>query len=253
MTPNRSTAVMQRRVEAADSLEDYPSPPWATRALCEKLIDHGEALHLQHVWEPACKRGFMARPLGEYFDHVHATDVTDYGYPDQDGTADFLIDWGQDAPDVDWVITNPPFRLAADFVRQGLKVARRGVAVFVRTAFVEGQGRYHSLFRPTPEWLFLPFVERVPLWRGVLLDPDVPINTWSDRTQTVEVRKPSTATAYAWLVWTVDPPAVTVMERIGPCRARLTRPGDYPPLPEHMRADPALPLLGNPETDEVDF
>jgi hypothetical protein len=30
---------MQRRHEAHDSLDDFPTPPWATRALCERLVD----------------------------------------------------------------------------------------------------------------------------------------------------------------------------------------------------------------------
>ncbi len=105
MSQNRSAAVMQQRHEALDSLDDFPTPPWATRALCEQLVARGHPLHLQHVWEPACNRMHMVRPLGEYFDRVHATDVHDYGDPRQDGVIDFLIDWGADAPDVDWVIT----------------------------------------------------------------------------------------------------------------------------------------------------
>lgn len=241
MAQNVSAAVMQQRAEAPDSLDDFPTPPWATRALCEQLQEMGEPLHLQHAWEPACNRGYMARPLTEYFDQVHATDVHDYGYFAQNGVADFLIDWAGDAPDVDWVITNPPFRLAADFIAQGLRMARRGVAVFVRSAFVEGQGRYETLFRDRPEHLFLPFVERVALWKGVLLDPEVPI--WDARTRAM--KKPTTATSYCWLVWLRDPPEVTgFVRRIPPCRARLTRPGDYPAVPAHL-CRPAGGLLAD--------
>ena len=37
MTQNRSSAVMQQRKEPHDSLDDFPTPPWATRALCEVI------------------------------------------------------------------------------------------------------------------------------------------------------------------------------------------------------------------------
>ncbi|ETX26554.1 hypothetical protein, partial [Roseivivax isoporae] len=141
MSANRSSAVMAQRHEAHDSLDDFPTPPWATRSLLRFLKEQGEPLHLQHAWEPACNRGHMARVLAEAFDQVHATDVHDYGWPGQDGTADFLIDWGQDVPNVEWIITNPPFRLGATFILQALKLARRGVAVLVRTSFVEGAER----------------------------------------------------------------------------------------------------------------
>ncbi len=253
MAGNTSAAVRQQRHEAPDSLDDFPTPPWATRALCEKLVGHGEPLHLQHVWEPACNRGYMARPLGEFFDHVYATDVRDYGYPAADGVADFLVDWGQDVPDVDWVITNPPFRLAADFIRQGLRIARRGVAVFVRMSFVEGQDRYETLFRGAPERFVMPFVERVALWKGVLLDPDVPVYTWNDRTQQPVVRKPTSATSYAWLVWVQGHNGLPVLDRVAPCRKRLTRPGDYPELPPEMRVPDGGAPLFDAEPGEIDF
>ena len=235
MIQNRSSAVMQQRVEATDSLDDFPTPPWATRALCRALIARGEPLDELHAWEPACNRGYMALPLGEYFGRVHATDVADYGYPAQDGVADFLIDWSQDAPDIDWVITNPPFRLADDFIRQGLRYARRGVAVFVRSAFLEGQERYETLFRDRPEDIFLPFVERVVLWSGVLLDPDVPV--WQPRKngKPGKLSKPTSATAYCWMVFLKDRLPCGQVQRIPPCRRELTRPGDYPPLPNHLR------------------
>jgi hypothetical protein len=39
VSQNRSSAVMQQRSEPHDSLDDFPTPPWATRALCEFLRD----------------------------------------------------------------------------------------------------------------------------------------------------------------------------------------------------------------------
>jgi hypothetical protein len=225
---------MQQRAEPPDALDDFPTPPWATRALMRFLASRNEPLHMQHVWEPACNRGQMARVLAEEFDNVHATDVHDYGWPGQSGVADFLIDWGQDSPDVDWIITNPPFRLAAEFITHGLNIARHGVAVLVRTSFIEGQARYEALFRGRPETFVLPFVERVVMWRGVLLDPDVPV--W--RNEPGRLEKPTSATSYAWLVWRFDAPGhlppVTELHRIAPCRHELSRARDYPPLPDHL-------------------
>ncbi|WP_198654756.1 class I SAM-dependent methyltransferase [Albibacillus kandeliae] len=230
---------MQQRSEAPDSVDDFPTPPWATRALCEQLKAEGRPLDLQHVWEPACNRGYMAKPLGEYFDLVHATDVADYGYSAQDGVADFLIDWDADAPDVDWVITNPPFRLAQQFILQALRYARVGVAVLVRTAFVEGGERYEGLFRDRPEDIFMPFVERVVMWRGVLLDPDVPI--WNEKRR--KMAKPTSATSYCWMVFFKDRLEFPRLQRIAPCRKKLTRPGDYPALPERFWKPSAPDLL----------
>ena len=83
----------------------------------------------------------------------------------------------------DWVITNPPFNLAEDFVVRALTVARQGVAILARTVFIESVGRYERLFEPSPPAIFAQFVERVPMVRGRL------------------DQKASTATGYAWFVW----------------------------------------------------
>ena len=55
----------------------------------------------------------MARPLREYFGTVKASDIFAYGHG---AVADFLAT-PLEASSVDWIITNPPFRLAEDFIR----------------------------------------------------------------------------------------------------------------------------------------
>jgi hypothetical protein len=74
MKQNTSHAVMAQRGEPRDSLDDFPTPPWATRALCEKLIGAGHDLTGMSEWEPARGQGYMARPLAEYFGTVYASD-----------------------------------------------------------------------------------------------------------------------------------------------------------------------------------
>jgi hypothetical protein len=56
MVQNRSHAVMAQRVEAQDSRDDFPTPPWATRALCEHIILSKGDLAIQSCLEPACVR-----------------------------------------------------------------------------------------------------------------------------------------------------------------------------------------------------
>ena len=197
MTQNRSTAVMQRRTEPHDSLDYFPTPPWAVRALCEWLRDEQqEPLGDQVCWEPACGELHMVRPLREYFGAVRASDV--FRYHEDHAICDFPTVGASHAP-VDWVITNPPFRLATDFVQTGLKVARRGVAMLVRSAFIEGVTRNRTLFSVLPPAFMLQFEERVVMLRGRVIrkgQPD-PFNLDTSG----EPRPASSATAYCWLVW----------------------------------------------------
>lgn len=197
---NTSTAVMQRRIEPHHSLDDFPTPPWATRALCERLSFRPPLT----CREPAANRGHMVRPLAEYFGAVEAADICDYGagYPVQD----YLF--GPRPPMVDWTITNPPFRLAQEFIERAHQTSARGVAVILRSAFLEGGGRYRELFSINPPSLILQFAERVVMHKGTLS------------------AKGSTATAYCWLVWQKGVSG-TEFDWIGPCRRRLERASDY--------------------------
>ena len=246
---NTSSAVMNQRHEPHDSLDDFPTPPWATRAICEKLKALGYNLPEMSAWDPCCNRGYMVEPMVEYFGSVFASDVHDYGYPKMDAQADFLMPWGNDAPDVDFIFMNFPFRLGLEFILQGLKLARVGVAVFARANFIEGQERYTELFSQTPEAYFLPFVERVVLWKGVLLDPDVKIAKWNEKKKAYLIEKPTTPTSYAWLIFRKGHNGYGELHRIPPCRKELTRDGDYPPLPAHL--DPAL-VIKRPDFSATD-
>ena len=60
------------------------------------------------------------------------------------------------------------FRLAEDFVHRSLKVAREGVAVLVRTVFLESVERYENLFRDQPPTKVAQFTERVAMVEGRL-------------------------------------------------------------------------------------
>lgn len=202
MSQNRSSSVMQQRSEPHDSLDDFPTPPWATRALCEWL-NNKYRLSVMDCREPAANRGHMVKPLGEFFGHVDASDIYDYcaGFP----VLDYLF--GPEPDLVDFTITNPPFRLAEQFIERALSTSRFGVAMLVRTSFLEGIGRFTRLFSVTPPTTVLQFSERVVMHKGRLAPEG------------------STATSYAWLIW--ESCHNTSLSWIAPCRKRLERAEDY--------------------------
>ena len=137
---------MAQRAEAKDSLDDFPTPPWATRALIAHVIEKETGVEDMTALEPACGRGYMSQTMREYFAQVDAADVHDYGHGE---VSDFLHS-NYPASGYDWVITNPPFRLAEEFIQRALPIARRGVAMLVRTVFIESVGRYNRVFTVNP-------------------------------------------------------------------------------------------------------
>jgi hypothetical protein len=152
------------------SLDYFPTPPWAARAVAHRLrqLDPGAV----DILEPACGEFHFAGPLGEVFgnEHVTASDIYDYGHG---RVADFLTGTFEEAS-VDWIVTNPPFSKAYEFIERGLRVARRGVVLApCRLGLLESSERQWLLYESEfPLTCLMPFVERVPMQLGSW-DPDL--------------------------------------------------------------------------------
>ncbi len=199
LKPRGAGAVMASRIEAPDSLDYFPTPPWATRAVLPFLRSLDPELPLRVAADPCCGALHMAAVLAEGFDVVIASDIFDYGVRELARTisgeaatgeligpitADFLevgqFDNRSNAPD--WLIFNPPFKVAVAFVEKALAIATVGVAALVRTSWLEGSAR-HALFAKHPPALIVQYAERVPMTKG----------RWDPAA--------STATSYCWVIW----------------------------------------------------
>jgi hypothetical protein len=147
----------------------------------------------------------MSKVLEEKFYRVFSTDLHDYGYGETG--VDFLSPLSNS---VEYIITNPPFNKAEQFALTALHRATKGVALLVRSSFLEGVGRYQRLFTPHPPSQVIQFCERVPMLKGRL------------------DRFGSTATSYAWIVWDLrDTSKVTEFLWTGICRKSLEKDADY--------------------------
>jgi hypothetical protein len=228
---NTSHAVMAQRTEGKTSFDDFPTPPWATRALVEYAVSSKGPLRSMTCLEPACGRGHMSVTLAEYFREVTSSDVFDYGF---DTVADFLKAKHKDGS-YDWVITNPPFRLAEEFINRSMKIARNGVAMLTRTVFIESVGRYERLFKTNPPSRFAQFTERVPMVKGRV------------------DKKASTATGYAWLIWEKDRLGTTQLAWIPACRKALEREGDYQQAPRMLSVRPVATVVPLRKMEENDL
>lgn len=132
----------------------YPTPPSGTNALLNVETFEGD------IWEPACGDGAISKVLTERGHEVRSTDLIDRGYGE--AGVDFLLDFSQTA---DNIITNPPFKLAEEFVSHALGRARRKVAMLMRLAWLEGEKR-RRLFQSTPLARVHVFSRRLSMARG---------------------------------------------------------------------------------------
>lgn len=132
------------------------------------------------VWEPACGDGAISSVLEDAGYDVVSTDLVERGY----GIArrDFLMETRLQAPNV---VTNPPFKLADEFVLHALALGAEKIAIFQRTSWLEGRARYERLWWPHPPARIWQFAARQTLWRG----------------DDANAKDSGGAIAFAWFVW----------------------------------------------------
>jgi len=137
-------------------------------------------------YEPCCGQGHISKVLKEYFpnaDHF-ASDLVDRGYGT--GSIDFLRT--PIASDVDWIITNPPFTIAKEFVDTSLKLTNVGVAMFLKIQFLEGKAR-KDWFQQTPlKYVYVFSSRQAPFRDGAEVDPKTG-------------KKWGSTMCFAWYVW----------------------------------------------------
>jgi len=144
----------------------YPTPPDVTTALLDFL-----QIDPCYIWEPACGDGAMAKVLSAAGHNVLGTDLReDSGYGE--GGIDFLTynlspETGIPFNAVynDWVITNPPFKHAADFIEKSLQIAPN-VAMLLKSQFWHARRRYDLFQKHRPSWI-LPLT-----WRPAFLEAE---------------------------------------------------------------------------------
>lgn len=156
----------------------YPTPPDATEALLS--VEQFDST----IWEPACGDGAITTVLQQLGYAVHSSDLNDYGFGHTG--VDFLMEQKASAATI---ITNPPYKLANEFVLKAVELGIEKHAWLLRLPFLEGQARYEKIFSKYPPSRVHVFSKRLTIWRG---DED---QAWYGT---------SGKTAYAWFVWDRD-------------------------------------------------
>ncbi len=187
--------------ERGDDL--YETPPEAVRA----LLTH-EPMP-ESVWEPACGPGSIVRVLRSAGHRVYATDLVDYGLDDAEHGVDFLM---ERAPGfcIDAIVTNPPFKLADQFVAHALTLSVPKVAMLLRLTFIESAKRAAILD--------CGLLARVLVFRNRL-----PMMHRAGRGTQV-AKSNSNAIAYAWFVWELGHRGPTEIRRIEWKPSTVTEP-----------------------------
>lgn len=98
------------------------------------LLDREPFDHSLTVCEPACGEGAIVKVLAEHWKNVIHYDL-------RTGT-DFL----QDTKQYDYIITNPPFSLAYQFINHAKWSARKKFAFLLPLNYLHGQSRFLNIY-----------------------------------------------------------------------------------------------------------
>ena len=173
-----------------NKVDYYATPPGETLNILEVYNPNFDS---KTILEPCAGGGHMLSDIYEYcFEcdqaaFITATDLHDHpkvnNYEILTGEEyDFLAD---DYPvsSVDWVIMNPPYATLEPFIIRGYEIAKKGMIVLARLQFLEGKGRYETIFSKFPPTYVYTYVDRIQCWKDGV-QPEG-----------------SSAQAYAWFIW----------------------------------------------------
>lgn len=161
----------------------YATDPQSVRDLLENY-----KIESNSFYDPCVGQGHIAKVLTEYFPNakIIGSDLIDRGYPNTI-IGDFVKS-NIEIEKVDWIITNPPYNLAKEFIDKSLSLSNKGVAMFLKIQFLEGQAR-KDWFKTTPLKYIYVFSKRQNPWRdGESLNPKTG-------------KKWGSTMCFAWFVW----------------------------------------------------
>jgi hypothetical protein len=151
----------------------YGTPAWVT----ERLLDR-ESFH-ERVWEPACGEGHISGVLQRHGHDVVKTDLVQRGAAQE--LHDFLLVRTRMG---EAIVTNPPFKLAQEFVQHGLDLGVTKIAMLLKLSFSQSKQR-------------TPWLMRSPLSRLLIVPERITFHAAKDRNP----YRSSFMDSYAWFVW----------------------------------------------------
>lgn len=146
------TILANRSAHDRNKTDFYETPPEVTAALLYFLESKNLISPGCMIWEPAYGRGKMGRVMLDRGYAVLGTDL----HPETDGAPS--IDFMTAEMPCDWIITNPPFSQASDFVRHALELGKP-CAFLLKSQFWHARSRL-QLFRDNPPSYVLPLTWR---------------------------------------------------------------------------------------------
>ena len=131
-----------------DKSKDYSDLYNTPEIALDKLMDFANLDKYQNILEPCNGIGKISKYLKSLGYNVYTNELYEHNNIITNFKDDFLApleDVNFNLVNYDVIVTNPPYKLAKEFVLRGFEVAREQY-LLLRLSFLEGQKRYQELF-----------------------------------------------------------------------------------------------------------
>jgi len=114
---------------------DFYQTPYS---MTEQLLENEKFDYNKKIREPACGKGAIRKILKKFFneENIYSSDILYHKYQN------FLTN--DCITPVDYIITNPPFRLAFEFIQKSKEIAKEKFAMLLPLSYLHGQKRYEQ-------------------------------------------------------------------------------------------------------------
>lgn len=174
----------------------YATNPIAVKMLLDKLPIPSIDIK-RGILEPSVGQGHIVEGINSWI-HDHSLngvdikryttclDIKDRGYPNTI-VQDFLT--YNPNKKFDWIITNPPFSIATDFVKKGMELLDDNgrMDLFLKIQFLEGELRTDLFDKYPPKYIYV-FRNRMATWNN-------------GKPTDSNGKKWATTMCHAWFVW----------------------------------------------------
>ena len=165
----------------------YATPPSSVEDLLNNYKIEGNSFY-----EPCVGQGHISKVLKQHFPNakIVETDLIyrGVGIGDVDFVKTDVLSNVLENEKVDWVITNPPFKYAKEFIQKSLDITNKGVAMFLKISFLETTSRKEFLQNSPLKYVYVFSKRQNPMKEGLELNP-------------LTGKKWSSTICFAWFIW----------------------------------------------------
>jgi hypothetical protein len=134
------------KAQNRNKADHYQTPYSLTRLLFDNYKVQGNV-----ILEPCYGKGAISKIIKEYYPNhkLYESDLYNYETGEKDIKFNYTTKinyYQKNSIDIDTVITNPPFKIATDFILKSKEIAKKEIVMLLPLSYLHGKGRYDLIY-----------------------------------------------------------------------------------------------------------